>query len=94
MTTNSKKNIGIIGTGIIGLPLAVNLIKKKYKVYSHIRNKNRSRLIKNSGVVLLDTLDELFSMIDILILAVSETKDVKNILVGKNGMNKFKKNHL
>ena len=91
MTTNSKKNIGIIGTGIIGLPLAVNLIKKKYKVYSYIRNKNKSRLIRNSGVLLLDNLDELFSKIDILILAVSETKDVKNILIGKNGMSKFSK---
>ena len=80
MTTNSKKNIGIIGTGIIGLPIAVNLIKKKYKVYSHVRNKNKSRLIKNSGVILLNTLDELFSKIDILILAVSETKRCKKYL--------------
>ena len=38
-----KLKIGVIGTGIIGLPIAKNLIKNKYEVYAYARNKKNGR---------------------------------------------------
>ena len=37
MNTNKAK-IGIIGTGIMGMPIAKNLFKNKYDVYAYSRN--------------------------------------------------------
>lgn len=87
----NKKNlkIGVIGTGIIGLPIAKNLIKNKYEVYAHARNiKKHANIIRN-GIRISNSLEELFANVDILILAVSETKDVKKILVGKKGLKNY-----
>lgn len=87
---NKKKlKIGVIGTGIIGLPIAKNLIKNKYEVYAFARDKKKHRKLISSDIKISKTLEELFSTIDILILAVSETKDVKEILVGRNGLKSF-----
>ena len=87
MTKNTTK-IGIIGTGIIGLPVANNLLKKKYNVYAYVRNKKKHSEISKKGIIIKRSLAEFFRSIDILILAVSDTNDVKNILIGKNGLNK------
>ena len=87
---NKKKlKIGVIGTGIIGLPIAKNLIKNKYEVYAFARDKKKHRKLISSDINISKTLEGLFSTIDILILAVSETKDVQEILVGKNGLKCF-----
>ena len=87
---NKKKlKIGVIGTGIIGLPIAKNLIKNKYEVYAFARDKKKHHKLISSDIKISKTLEELFSTIDILILAVSETKDVKEILVGRNGLKSF-----
>jgi len=79
--------IGIIGTGIIGLPIANNLLKNKYNICAYVRNKKRHSEINKKGIKVIQSIAEFFSSIDILILAVSDTSDVKKILIGKNGLN-------
>ena len=85
-----ERNIGFIGTGIIGYPMAKNLISCKFSTYAYVRNKRKIKDLKKIGCQVINTLDEFYHKIDILILAVSDTKDVKEILVGKNGLVKFK----
>ena len=81
-----KVKIGFIGTGIIGLPMAKNLSKNHYDVSAYSRNaKYHTNIIKN-GINVIRNLKEFFCKIDILILAVSDTKDVKEILTGRNGL--------
>jgi len=83
---NKNTNIGIIGTGIIGLPIAKNLVNSGYKVYSHVRDKKKYNNIKKSKIIVSEDINEFYSSIDILILAVSDTPDVKKILIGKKGL--------
>ncbi len=81
-----KVKIGFIGTGIIGLPMAKNLSKNHYDVFAYSRSaKYHTNIIKN-GINVIRNLKEFFCKIDILILAVSDTKDVKEILTGRNGL--------
>ena len=81
-----KVKIGFIGTGIIGLPMAKNLSINHYDVSAYSRNaKYHTNIIKN-GINVIRNLKEFFCKIDILILAVSDTKDVKEILTGRNGL--------
>ena len=84
---NKKKvKIWFIGTGIIGLPMAKNLSKNHYDVSAYSRNaKYHTNIVKN-GINVIRNLKEFFCKIDILILAVSDTKDVKEILTGRNGL--------
>lgn len=87
--SKKKLKIGIIGTGIIGSPIAKNLVENNYEVYAYARNqKKHNDLIANNIKISYD-LKNLFSSVDILILAVSETKDVKKILIGKGGLKNF-----
>ena len=87
--SKKKLKIGIIGTGIIGSPIAKNLVENNYDVYAYARNqKKHNDLIANNIKISYD-LKNLFSSVDILILAVSETKDVKKILIGKGGLKNF-----
>ena len=83
---NKNTNIGIIGTGIIGLPIAKNLVNSGYNVYSYVRDKKKYSNIKKSKIIVSEDINEFYSSIDILILAVSDTPDVKNILIGKKGL--------
>ena len=83
---NKKVKIGFIGTGIIGLPMAKNLSKNHYDVSAYSRNvKYHTKIVKN-GIKVIRNLKEFFCKIDILILAVSDTKDVKEILTGPSGL--------
>ena len=82
----NKAKIGIIGTGIMGMPIAKNLLKNKYDVYAYSRNIKKQALVEKKGIKIIKSLKNFFYDIDILILAVSDTKDVKEILTGKNGL--------
>ena len=42
--------IGFIGTGIIGLPMAFNLIKNNYNIYAYVRNIKNHRNVKKLDV--------------------------------------------
>ena len=90
---SKKTKIGFIGTGIMGLPMAKNLIKSKYDVYSYVRNKNNHSFIKKNRIKIIHSIDDFYSEIDILILVVSETSDVKQLLIGKDGLIAKKINH-
>lgn len=84
-----KPKIGIIGTGIIGIPMAKNLIKSKYKVFSYVRDIKKHKKIKNHGLKIIANIEDFYSQIDILILAVCDTNDVKEILFGRTGLDKY-----
>ena len=88
--SSNVKNIGFIGTGIIGFPMAKNLIKNNYPTYAFVRNSRKAKNLEKIGCKVINELENFYHRIDILILAVSDTKDVKDILVGKNGLIKFK----
>ena len=83
------KNVGFIGTGIIGLPMAKNLFDAGYKIHAFARNNKTHLKLKKAGLIVEKDLCKFYKSIDILILAVSDTIDVKNILTGKNGMANF-----
>jgi len=86
-----KPTIGIIGTGIIGIPMAKNLIKSKYKVFSYVRDIKKHKKIEKHGLKIIRNIEVFYNHVDILILAVGDTSDVKEILFGKTGLVKYLK---
>lgn len=80
--------IGYIGLGIMGLPAACNLMKAGYRVCAFARRKESLTPFVNAGgdkAKLAETLPSLAAQCDVVITNVSDTPDVRDILLGKDG---------
>lgn len=77
-------NVGFIGLGIMGTPMAGNLIEAGYNLYLHTRGKVPSELISAGGTALSSAAD-VARMADVIIIMVPDTPDVEAVLFGENG---------
>lgn len=78
-------NIGFIGLGIMGRPMAANLIDAGYSL-TISRVKKQSRFLLDKGAVAADTAREVAQASDVIILMVPDTADVENVLFGEHGV--------
>jgi 3-hydroxyisobutyrate dehydrogenase len=72
--------------GIMGKPMALNLLKAGYNVTVHTRSKTRAEEVLAEGAAWADTSAEVAAACDILITCVPDTPDVRNVLLGTNGV--------
>ena len=77
--------IGFIGLGIMGSPMAGQLIKNGHNVYLHSRTQVPQELISSGGTSCKNQ-SEVASQSDIIILMLPDTADVKAVLFGSNGI--------
>ena len=89
-----NQRISILGSGWLGLPLAVELISKGYKVNGSTTSMTKVRELEAQGITpfIIDTEDELnnisnFLCADVLIIAITS----KNISAFKNLIKKIEK---
>ena len=85
------ERIGFIGTGIMGKPMALNLLKAGYPLAVHNRTKSKAELLISEGAAWSDNPAGLAKNSDIVITCVTDTPDVREILLGKNGVIKTAK---
>ena len=79
-------NIGYIGLGLMGQPIALNLIKAGYQMNIYARRPENARLLIGAGATFFDTPRELASNCDIIFTNVSNTTDVEEVVLGDNGI--------
>lgn len=81
-----KETIGFIGLGIMGGGMVRNLLKAGFEV--HIWNRTSSRMapIEAAGAHGAPDAAAVAARSDIIILCVSETQDVEEVLFGENGV--------
>jgi len=82
----SKEHIGFIGTGIMGAPMAGNLIKAGYTLSVHTRTKSKAKLLIDSGAQWWRTPAQAAENADVVISCVTDTPDVEEVLLGKEGV--------
>ena len=82
----AKKGIGFIGTGIMGGPMAQNLLKAGYPVTIHNRTKAKAESLLSEGATWADNPSEVASVSDVVITCVSDTPDVRSVLLGECGI--------
>ncbi|MHC4645701.1 MAG: NAD(P)-dependent oxidoreductase [Planctomycetota bacterium] len=80
------ERIGFIGTGIMGRPMALNLLKAGYAVTVHNRTKSRAGSLLSEGAVWAETPAEGARENDVVITCVPDTPDVRQVLLGANGV--------
>ena len=74
-----KVKIGFIGIGLMGYPMAKNLLKSKYQVKVFNRTKIKALKLKKFGAEVCNSLKEVVSDRDLIITMLSDDKAIKKI---------------
>ena len=77
---------GFIGTGIMGGPMCLNLLKAGYDLTIHSRTKSRAMPLMEAGAKWADSVREVAAACDFVFTCLPDTPDVKSVLVGKGGI--------
>ena len=78
-------NIGFIGLGIMGAPMAGHLIKAGHKLFVHTRGKLNAELAA-AGATACASAKAVAERADVIILMLPDTPDVEAVLFGENGV--------
>lgn len=80
------EKIGFIGLGIMGKPMALNLLKAGFKVIAYNRTKEKVNAIVDAGGEEGLSPKEVAENSDIIITIVSDSPDVEDVILGENGI--------
>lgn len=81
-----KERIAFIGTGIMGAPMALNLLKADYPLTVHTRTEPKAQTLLDTGAVWADTPAQAAADADVVITCVTDTPDVEKVLLGADGV--------
>ena len=82
--TTSPQNIGFIGLGIMGAPMAGHLIEAGHRLYVHTHGKVPADIAGRATVCASNT--EVAQRADVIITMVPDTPDVAAVLFGEGGV--------
>jgi 2-hydroxy-3-oxopropionate reductase len=75
-------DLGFIGLGIMGKPMAAHLVKAGYTVYVH----SRTKALETEGGIVCTNAKEVAAKATIIFLMLPDTPDVEEVLFGKDGV--------
>jgi 3-hydroxyisobutyrate dehydrogenase len=78
--------VGFIGTGIMGAPMCLNLLKAGFDLTVNNRTKSRALPLMEAGAKWADSPQEVAAACEVVITCLPDTPDVRDILVGKAGV--------
>jgi len=81
-----EKRVGFIGLGIMGMPMAYNLIKAGFEVVVYNRTISKAEQMVSKGAKKADSPRELAAESPVVITIVSDTPDVESVILGENGV--------
>jgi 3-hydroxyisobutyrate dehydrogenase-like beta-hydroxyacid dehydrogenase len=73
--------IGFIGTGIMGAPMSLNLLKAGFDLTVNNRTKSRAMPLMEAGAKWADTPREVAAACDIIFTCLPDTPDVREVIV-------------
>ena len=79
------ENIGFIGLGIMGKPMALNLLKAGYSLAVLEKNKAAAELVK-AGARALPTAKAIAESSDIVITMLPDAPEVREVVLGQDGV--------
>jgi len=82
----ADKKIGVIGTGIMGEPMARNLMRGGYDVHVYSRTKSKAEPLQAEGATWHDSPLAVAEDVDVVISIVSDSPDVQAVYLGDDGV--------
>src|SRR5579875_3764504 len=87
MESNGRKpTIGFIGLGIMGKPMARNLIKAGYKLVVHNRSRGPVDELVKEGAKAAGSPKDVASQSDVVITILPDSPDVESVVLGGDGI--------
>ncbi len=80
------EHIGFIGLGIMGRAMAANLLRAGFPVTVWNRTRERAQALAAAGAAVAANPASLAALSDIVITCVSDTPDVKEVILGPQGV--------
>ncbi|WP_281347416.1 2-hydroxy-3-oxopropionate reductase [Nesterenkonia halophila] len=81
-----SKNIAVIGLGIMGLPMATNLVGAGFAVTGYNRSPEKTRALAEAGGTAADSIAQAVAGADVIITMVPDSPDVEAVLTGEDGI--------
>jgi 2-hydroxy-3-oxopropionate reductase len=78
--------IGFIGLGIMGKPMAKNLLKAGFSIVAYDLNKGAVEDLVKTGALAASSSKEVAGKADVIITMLPDSPDVKDVILGKNGV--------
>ena len=76
-------NIGFIGIGLMGLPMAKNILKSGYKLTVYNRSRKKLEPLNSSGAHIADSIGDLISKSEVIITMLTDDKAVDEVIGSK-----------
>ncbi len=82
----SIQRVGFVGTGLMGLPMARNLLRAGFQVAAYNRTPLRAHPLLEEGATIAGSPREAAEGADAVITIVSDTPDVREVILGDKGV--------
>jgi 2-hydroxy-3-oxopropionate reductase len=80
------EKVGFIGLGIMGKPMAKNLMQAGYELAVHNRSPEKTQELAREGATAAESPREVAGQSDIIITMLPDSPDVREILIGEGGV--------
>ena len=85
-----KSKIGFIGTGLMGFPMAKNILKAGYNLKAFNRSKNKAEPLKEFGGEIAYTIKDVVKDSDILITMLTDDNAIDEVMGSSDFLNNLK----
>ena len=85
-----SKKIGFIGIGLMGLPMAKNILKSGYNLKVFNRSKNKAEVLKEFGAVITTSIGEVVKDSDVVITMLTDDTAINEVMGSPNFLENLK----
>ena len=78
--------VAFIGMGTMGASMAINILKKGHALTVYNRTKGKEAVVVKAGAERADSPKEAAAKAEVIIVCVSDTPDVEEVILGENGV--------
>lgn len=82
----TQQNIGFVGLGIMGRPMAINLLHAGYNVFIYARREESMEPVVREGGERCTRPAQVAAQSDVVFTMVADTPDVQEVVLGPNGI--------
>ena len=86
------KNIGFIGIGLMGFPMAKNLLKSGYNLKAFNRSQDKAERLKEFGAAISTSINEVVTNSDVIITMLTDDAAVDKVMASEEFVENIKTN--
>ena len=86
------KKIGFIGIGLMGLPMAKNLLKAGYSLKAFNRSQKKAEALKEFGAEIATSIEDVVSNSDVVITMLTDDMAINEVMDSSNFLENLKSN--